>query len=273
MSQQFEGAGAAFTELLKTISKLRDPVKGCPWDLEQTSKSLLPYLLEEAQEFISTIENNDEQHIQEELGDVLFQVVLHSQISTEKNLFTAKQLCLDLTQKLIERHPHVFSNQSSTLNAQEVKIQWNKNKVAKAGLQKLHDAMKLPPMIAADKIGSFSHTVGFDWENAIQVLTKVAEEFAEVSEAMEKHKNSQNIEHLAEEIGDLLFSVTQLARHNNLSADYCLNLANRKFYNRFLALDEMIKGQNKDLLTMSLDEKEVAWQRVKNMQKSQDHDD
>ncbi len=258
MPEQFNGAGEAFTELLKTIAKLRDPIDGCPWDLEQTSKSLLPYLLEEAQEFMSVIENNEYQHIKEELGDVLFQVVLHAQISFENKFFTAEQMCVDLNKKLIERHPHVFNKNQPTLSAAEVKTQWNKNKVTKAGLQKLHDAMKLPPIISADKIGSFSNTVGFDWDNASQVLEKVKEELDEVAEVLESDKNK-----LAEEIGDLLFSTVQLARHSNLSADYCLKLANQKFYNRFIALDKMIKSQNKDLTTMSLDEKESAWQMVK----------
>lgn len=263
MSDQFNGAGEAFSALLKTVAQLRDPQKGCPWDLEQTAISLLPYLLEEAQEFMSVIENNQDEQIVEELGDVLFQVILHSQISFEKKLFTPELLCQKLTRKLKERHPHVFSDNAKSLTAEEVKNQWSKNKHKKSGLDKLHDAVKLAPILAADKIGSFSNHVGFDWENSEQVFLKVEEELEEVRSAMSDVNTTQKKEHLAEEIGDLLFSTIQLARHLNLSADYCLKKANDKFYQRFLKLDKLVKMQNKELIQLSLEEKELLWAKVK----------
>jgi ATP diphosphatase len=263
VTHQLKGAESSFSELLKTIAQLRDPIHGCPWDIEQTSKSLLPYLMEEAQEFMSVIENQQDHLIKEELGDVLFQVVLHAQIAFEKKLFTMEQMCQALNTKLIERHPHVFKENQNNLTAAEVKELWNKNKIKKDGLQKLHDAMKLPPILSADKIGSFSHGVGFDWNNSKEVLEKVKEEVQEVQEVLEVEKKSTPNDHLAEEIGDLLFSTIQLARHSQLSADYCLKLANQKFYNRFLKLDKLVKSQNKNLLQMSLEEKEALWKQVK----------
>lgn len=265
-NDQFEGAGVAFTDLLKTVAKLRDPQQGCPWDLEQTAKSLLPFLLEESQEFMSTIENNQEEDIQEELGDVLFQIIIHSQIAFEKKLFSMKQMCQKLNEKMIERHPHVFKKNQTLSSATEVKNHWNQSKVAKDGLKKLHDAMKLPPMLAAQKIGSFSHTVGFDWENPQQVVLKVKEELEEVIEVLPVNQQKTESNLLAEEIGDLLFSTIQLARHCQLSADYCLHLANQKFTRRFLNLDKNIKEQKKDLLSMTLEEKELLWKKVKRME-------
>jgi MazG family protein len=266
MSEQFQGAQESFLKLLQTVAKLRDPIDGCPWDLEQDSKSLLPYLLEEAQEFISTVEHNDLAYMDEELGDVLFQVILHSQIGYEKNLFTIAQICEKLSNKLIKRHPHVFEKSNTSITAEEVKKQWNKSKITKSGLEKLHDAMKLSPILAAQKIGNFSNGIGFDWDNAQQVLLKVDEEVQEVKEAIQQ-KNSK--EDIAEEIGDLLFSTIQLARHCDLSADYCLNASNKKFQRRFEELYKIVQNSQKNLLTMSLEEKEQFWTMAKTALKSQ----
>lgn len=268
MSQQFDGVNEVFLELLKTVASLRDPLQGCPWDKEQTSKTLLPYLLEEAQEFIATVEKDEESSMAEELGDVLFQVVLHSQIAYEKKLFSINELCQKLNAKLIERHPHVFNKSSPAMNAEEVKKQWNQNKVDKGGLQKLNDAMKLPPLLASQKIGNFSNGVGFDWENAEQVLLKVDEELAEVKEAVSDKKSTLSKDSIAEEIGDLIFSTVQLARHLDLSADYCLNLANHKFQQRFMDLHQQVTKDKKDLLTMPLEEKEFYWSKAKKNIKS-----
>ena len=265
MSEQFEGDGEAFQNLLKTVAQLRDPLEGCPWDLEQDSLSLPPYLLEEAQEFMSSVQRNDQDSIVEELGDVFFQVVLHSQIAFEKKLFTVKQMCEKLNAKLIERHPHVFQDNKTSLQSHEVKKQWNLNKISKSGLDKLYDALKLPPILASQKIGNFSHGIGFDWENSDQVLLKVEEELKEIKEAI---KNKSHKEELAEEIGDLLFSTIQLARHCDLSADYCLNLSNQKFQNRFELLYSMVKSSQKELHSMTLEEKEQYWSIVKNTLKS-----
>ncbi len=260
MSNQFQGANEAFMALLKTVATLRDPQYGCPWDKEQTAQSLLPYFLEEVQEYMMAVEQEEKTSMGEELGDVLFQVVLHAQIAYEQNIFTIKHLCETLNTKLIDRHPHVFLENSVPLNAEEIKTQWNKSKIQKAGMQKLLDAMKLPPIMSSHKIGIFSHTVGFDWENATQVLSKVDEELQEVKEAIQ---NKQTKNEIAEEIGDLLFSTIQLARHLDLSADYCLHLANQKFQQRFMELHSLVTKEQKDLLTLSLEEKEKLWNCAK----------
>lgn len=266
--EQVSGAGNAFEILIKTIARLRDPLNGCPWDLQQTSKSLLPFLLEESQEFMSVIENNHDDEILEELSDVFFQVILHAQISYENKLFTPKDLCDSLNKKLIDRHPHVFTDGKSLATPEEVKHEWNKRKVQHKGLDKLHEAMNLPPILSAHKIGTFSQTVGFDWDKPQEVLVKVEEELQEVKSALLSEAAATDPiqkEHVAEEIGDLLFSVIQLARHLHLSADYCLLKANKKFFNRFIALNKEVNDLKKDLLSMSLAEKEVLWQKVKKL--------
>lgn len=251
----------AFSELLKTVAALRDPNSGCPWDLKQTHQSLLPFLIEETQEFMSVVEKNEVQHFQEELGDLLFQVLLHTQLAHEKKLFNVHQLCEALNRKLISRHPHVFEKQNEKMTAEEVYVNWNKNKIKNKGLEKLEEAMKLPPLLSAHKIGTFSQTVGFDWENVMQVFDKVKEEVDEVQQAL---KNlAEDKEAVIQEIGDLLFSVVQLARHLNVNADYCLIKANQKFYSRFMEMMNILRIENKELSAMNLAEKEIVWQKVK----------
>lgn len=255
----------SFKNLVNTVAKLRDPNNGCPWDLEQNHLTLLPYLIEETQEFMAVIENNEEQHIKEELGDLLFQVVLHAQLAQEKNLFNIIDLCDFLNKKLVDRHPHVFEQGNRNITSEEVLKQWNKNKIKSKGIEKLHEAIKLAPLLSAHKIGAFSQTVGFDWENSLQVFEKVKEELSEVQLALDSfiNKKTTSNNEVVEEIGDLLFSIAQLARHLKVNADYCLFKANQKFYNRFLKMIDELKIQKKELTNMSLQEKEELWQKVK----------
>lgn len=250
---------------IEVIEKLRDPIKGCPWDLEQTHESLLKYLIEETYEFIEATELKDPKLMEEELGDVLLQILLHSTIAQETNKFSLESVAKTLADKIIRRHPHVFGNESNNLSSDEVVANWKEIKTKEKGEKKYSIDTKFlhaPALEAAFKIGTRSTTVNFDWQDYYQVISKVEEEWQEVKEELPPG-GKFNSDRVKEEIGDLLFSVAQLARHLNLNPEECLKDANKKFIKRFQKVEDIVKSMGATLEQTPQEELEKLWIEVK----------
>ncbi len=266
-SNKYSDLLQAFQQLVEVVEKLRGP-DGCPWDKEQTQKSLTPYVLEEAYELVEAIDTCDQSLIQEELGDYLFQVILQAQVAQDENLFDLKAVIDGLVQKMVHRHPHVFSDIGKR-NIQEVWKNWEVLK--KAEKEKRTGSTKeekifsypknLPALAAAHKIGGKTNRLRFDWENATQVLAKVKEEISEVEQELGQKNISQ--QRVSDEIGDVLFSVAQLARHLNLDPEASLREANRRFERRFSEVIKLSGLSLEDFTQLSEDRKEDLWKAVK----------
>ncbi len=251
----------SFESLKQIIRDLRGP-EGCLWDKEQTHNSLAPYAIEETHELVEAIESGNEAHICEELGDVLFQVVLHAAMAEERNAFNIQDVIESINSKIVRRHPHVFSDtkvessEEIIKNWDEIKKQEKKNKISK---NKLFDVPPgLPALQRSSKIGEKTEKYKFDWSESAQVLTQLKSEIAELEQAMQQ-KDQASIKH---EIGDVLFSAAQLARHLNSDPESDLREANRRFIGRFEKM-VAIAGSLEDFVNLSSTEKEKLWVRVK----------
>lgn len=251
-----------------TIKKLRDPEKGCPWDLEQTHESLVKYLIEEAYELADAINKQDFSSMKDELGDVLLQVFLHTVLANEKSHFSIEDVAKNLKEKIIRRHPHVFKQDGPALSSQQVQENWakikhqeNPQKQEQSELSYLKDWSHLPSLMASYKIGEITKKVNFDWENAGQVAYKVEEEWQELKEELMANK----IDHqrAKDEIGDLLFSVAQLARHLNIGPEEALAHANQKFSRRFSSMEKLLRENGKEIEKMKQQELDHYWNQVK----------
>ena len=256
-------------KLIKVMAKLRDPNGGCPWDLEQNFKSIAPYTIEEAYEVADAIDRNDMNDLREELGDLLLQPIYHAQMASEIGEFSIEDVINDVTQKMISRHPHVFGDKAAQ-NASEVDQIWDerkKNEQKEKGADTEQSALDgvtkgLPALLRAEKLQKKAAKVGFEWPSTDQVLDKLEEEIAEMREALaNKDKDNQ-----AEEIGDILFVVANLARMNGINPETALRDGNNKFEKRFKALEDNFKVKNKNITTASLQEMETEWQNVKAQQ-------
>lgn len=251
--------------LLNLAAQLRDPKTGCSWDKKQTFKSLSKYTLEEAYEVIDAVEREDMQELQSELGDLLFQVVFYAQIADEQALFDFDQVAGDVTDKLIRRHPHIFSDVKYA-SEQEQKKAWEAIKALERQY-KFNDeatilsgvAKNLPALVYSHKIQDRAAAHGFDWQTAEPVFDKVLEELDEVKEAWQ----SGDIKHTEEEIGDLLLVVVNLARHMNIDAEHALTKSTQKFTRRFEYMEQHLKMQNRTVKACDLDELEQLWQNAK----------
>ncbi|MBT7611209.1 MAG: nucleoside triphosphate pyrophosphohydrolase [Bacteriovoracaceae bacterium] len=261
-------------KLIQVVKELRDPDHGCPWDLKQTHKTLTKYLIEESFEFINATEKDDFAAMEEELGDVLLQILLHTTIGEEKNLFSLESVSKTLKEKMIRRHPHVFENKNTSIDASEVVKNWEKIKEEeKRRLGKESDTLITdkvlfyPALHSADKIGKATNKIKFDWDDASQVMYKVEEEWQELKEelAPQKQKNQEDIE---EELGDFLFSTAQLARHLGINAEEALRNANIKFLRRFHTMEDIIKEDKQDILQMNQQEMDIFWGKAKKREKS-----
>lgn len=244
-------------ELIDVVAKLRAP-DGCPWDREQTHTSLRPNMLEEAYEAVDAIDENDMTHLREELGDVLLQVLLHSQIASESNEFTLDDVAKELKEKLIHRHPHVFGT-AKINNADDVLKTWDKlkseekteRKSAMDGLSRSQAAL-----ISAQKISKRAVKTGFEWPNEESLYDCVMSEIEEFKEAeIEKDKN-----HMEEEMGDILFAIVNLARWNKIDAEQALLKANKKFEKRFRKMEDLA---TKPLNDYSFEEFDNLWKQAK----------
>jgi tetrapyrrole methylase family protein/MazG family protein len=251
----------SFSALIDIVAALRGP-NGCPWDKEQTHQSLTPFAIEEVFEFVETVECQDDPSMKEELGDVLFQVILHSQLAQERKAFTIEDVLTELNTKMIRRHPHVFGDEVAT-TSQEVLTNWeqikNKEKMHKKTSEHFDIPSALPSLQRAFKIGKKTQKTGFDWNNADEVKAKVVEELYEVDEAIA----SKHEEKIAEELGDLLFAVAQYVRHLGHEPESCLRFANRKFERRYFAMLEICRLKHVAFENLSLEEKEALWKQVK----------
>ena len=257
--------------LFKTIKQLRHPTDGCPWDLKQTNKSLIKYLIEESYETIYAIENHEDSHeLKDELGDVLLQVLLHSIIKEELGEFDLQDVMDNLETKIIRRHPHVFSN-TKAANEKEVKENWQKIKKqedeSKYKKQKMIITKKqlaLPSLLSSCKIGEFTSEKNFDWSKPTEVILKVEEELSELKTEMEKNDENK----IKEELGDLLFTVAQLSRHLGFCPEEALKSANYKFARRYNKMVERNLG--KDIKDIPIEKKEALWKGIKEEELSDD---
>lgn len=249
--------------LIDVIRALLHPETGCPWDLKQTHKTLLPYLLEESYEFMNAVEQNDDNAMKDEIGDVLLQVLLHAEIASKENRFDLESVAKNLADKMIRRHPHVFENGGYQASDEEIKDKWKEIKEKEKGerIKINYDDLSYPSLLSSYKIGKKTTSLNFDWDNVNQVVYKVEEEWQELKE--ELTPQIYNRERAAEELGDFLFSAAQLARHMKLNPEELLRAANRKFIKRFMAMEQMVKDDGKDITQMSQEELDVYWAHVK----------
>jgi MazG family protein len=259
-----------FYKLTQVVKKLRDPEQGCPWDLKQTHESLLKYLVEESYEFIAAVEKNDMPEMEDEIGDVLLQVLLHCQFASEENNFDIESVSKNLADKMIRRHPHVFEKPVSGIDAEQVVTNWEEIKLKEKAdtPQSLIDDsyLKFPALFAANKIGKKTNKINFDWDDAAQVSYKVEEEWQELKEEIVSHKaTSSKIskDRMFEEMGDFLFSAAQLARHLDIDPEEACRQANKKFLKRFQKMEVLIKDDGKDINQMNQKEMDHFWDQVK----------
>lgn len=267
-------------DLLQLMARLRHPEHGCPWDLKQSYASIVPYTLEEAYEVADAIERGDFDHLPGELGDLLFQVVYYSQLATEEGRFGFAEVVDGITAKLIRRHPHVFPDgdlyaapDAARLEEAAVKQRWEELKAeeraAKAEapeqLSLLDDVPQaLPALSRAAKLQKRAAQVGFDWPEALPVLDKVREELDEVLEAMSENDPQA----IAEELGDLLFAVANLARHLKVEPEAALRAANGKFERRFRFIEQALREAGRPIENCSLDELDALWGEAKKQEKA-----
>ncbi|MDO5021904.1 MAG: nucleoside triphosphate pyrophosphohydrolase [Eubacteriales bacterium] len=248
-------------DLMQLMRILRSP-EGCPWDRKQTHKSLRKFLVEEAYEAALAIDEEDDAHMQEELGDVLLQIALHSVVGEEYGTTSFSDIATDISKKMIERHPHIFAEKKEYLSAEEVKFSWEKAKQKKRGIELVSDAMKevkrgMPPLLRAEKIQKLAASVGFDWDKPEEALQKVNEEAEEVQEELKNNRDP------SEEIGDLLFSCVNVSRLCGLDAEKLLNMAAEKFIRRFVCMEKELNSVGKPLQSLTSQEMCVYWERSK----------
>lgn len=253
-------------DLLTIMAALRDPDKGCPWDQKQSFETIAPYTLEEAYEVSDAIARGDMQELRGELGDLLFQVVFYAQMASEQGEFNFSDIVDAICSKMIRRHPHVFAD-ADYASEEELHSAWETEKekereYTSEGRSGILDgvAQALPALTRAEKLQKRASRAGFDWPEIQGVLEKCREEFNELEEAQQQ----QDTAAIAEEFGDLLFSMVNLSRHLKLDAEQCLRQANDKFIRRFQNMEKLLTGQEKTIENLSLEEMDAAWEKVKN---------
>ena len=249
--------------LLAIMATLRNPKGGCPWDLEQNFASIAPYTIEEAYEVADAIARGHMADLREELGDLLLQVVFHAQMANEEKLFTFEEVAKAINEKMLHRHPHVFgdaaiaSAAAQTEHWEQLKAQERANKKRDSTLSDV--AVALPGLMRAQKLQSRAARVGFDWPDVSGVLNKIDEERTEVRDAIATNDTQK----IAEEIGDLLFAVVNLARFMGMDAETALRGTNEKFIRRFTHVETCINAQGRSMNDATLEEMEALWQEAK----------
>ncbi|MFH1242206.1 MAG: nucleoside triphosphate pyrophosphohydrolase [Pseudomonadota bacterium] len=253
--------------LVQLIQRLRGP-DGCPWDKKQTESSIKIYLLEEAYEVLAAIEKSSPQDVCSELGDLLFQILFLAQVATEKNQFDFIEVVEMITEKMIRRHPHVFG-QKTVDSAEEVAMNWSQIKKAE-GDSSVETSVLLesvpvdmPGLLRAHRLSERASKVGFDWPNASEIWRKVQEEFDELGSAIAEDER----EEVAEELGDLLFSMVNLCRHWGLNAEHLVRVANQKFLERFGKMERELKAAGTELEEASPDQMNRTWEMVKDRER------
>ncbi len=263
--------------LIEIVRDLRGP-DGCPWDKEQTHRTLTPYAIEESHELAEAIEAGDEKEMVSELGDLLLQVVLHAEIGRQEKRFDIHDVVAAISEKMVRRHPHVFSD-LKVEGSEQVLANWaeikkaekSAKKSASAELDRFDVPLALPALSRSHKIGERTKRLRFDWNTPNEVFAKVMEElgeladelhFEEDSESDDRPKDETN-DRLESEIGDLLFSTAQLARHLGLDAEQALRRANGRFEKRFFTMRKQISASGRDYDKLTSEQLEEAWQAVK----------
>ncbi len=255
--------------LLDVMARLRDPENGCPWDVEQDFKSIAPYTVEEAYEVADAIEREDRDALREELGDLLLQVVFHARMAEEEKSFDFEDVAGAIADKLIRRHPHVFDRENHDSEA-SLRETWENQKAGeraakarKSGVapSALDDVpVALPALTRAEKLQKRAARVGFDWANVGPVIEKIDEELGELKAEM---RDGANAERLTDEMGDVLFSCVNLARHLKIDPEFALRGTNAKFDNRFRKVEQSLREDSLDLRDVDIEEYERRWQAAK----------
>lgn len=259
-------------DLLYLMDRLRHPVTGCPWDLQQTFQTIVPHTLEEAYEVADAIEKQEYDHLKEELGDLLFQVVFYSRLAKEKNFYDFDEVIDELVKKLIRRHPHVFPDgqlessripeAENTLSITRVKENWQtikkseKKNTKTLGSSVLDDIpLNYPGLSRAEKLQTRAASTGFDWQNKAPVFAQLVSEVKELEEVLDSELNDR----IADELGDVMFSTVNLARHCGLDAEQVMRKANEKFENRFRIVERCIFESGNPPESFNLDDLEAFW--------------
>ncbi|MBL4794970.1 MAG: nucleoside triphosphate pyrophosphohydrolase [Pseudomonadales bacterium] len=272
-------------ELLYIIKRLRDPETGCPWDVKQTFKTIAPHTIEEAYEVVDAIDKGDPEHIKEEVGDLLLQVMLYAQIGQDNNQFDFDGVVQTLSKKLLHRHPHVFPDGTpesqidpdAEISVEQVAENWKKAKAEEKALKEkasgektgadkkpphlldeVHSAM--PSITRALKLQKKAAKVGFDWPDVMPVLAKINEEVAELNEAIEKKHSKEDV---MGEIGDILFCCINLCRHFEIDADEALKVTNEKFISRFNRVEDILMEANEQIESVGLERMDECWDQAK----------
>jgi ATP diphosphatase len=255
-----------FPRLVEIMRRLRDPNTGCPWDLEQDFASIAPYTIEEAYEVHDAIEREAWDELRGELGDLLFQSVFHAQMASEKGLFDINDVANTMSDKMVARHPHVFGDESADKSAQQQVQDWEKIKAAERAAKSQSGvldgvALGLPALMRAVKLQKRAARVGFDWPSTDEVMDKLTEEIQELREATTP-------DHQAEEFGDLLFVMANLARHMDIDPEAALRAANAKFTRRFEYIEAALADQGRSPAQSDLTEMDSLWDQAKQAEKS-----
>jgi len=259
-------AKRSFAELVALMTTLRGP-GGCPWDREQTLATLKPFIVEEAYEVVEAIDNEDRAALMEELGDFLLQAVFAAEIAREERSFDIDDVIAAIYNKLVRRHPHVFGDVEAN-DAEQVLVNWEKlkneerkaeNKSVLAGVPQ-----SLPALLKASRLTEKAARVGFDWRRASDVFAKIDEEVRELREAVD----GNDPQHIHEEIGDLLFSIANIARKLDVNAEEALQSANRKFARRFESMERSVRADGRNLDQLTLEQMDALWDEAKSAERS-----
>ncbi len=251
-----------FDKLIKVIEKLRNKKNGCPWDLKQTHESLIPNFIEELYESIEAIENKDYPHLSEELGDLMLHIVMQVQIAREEDKFKMEDVIAKVNDKLIRRHPHIFGDGHAT-DADGVKMNWERIKLE----EKKHTRtsaidgipQKMPALIVAQRMQEKAASVGFDWQEVTPAIDKLEEEVKEFQEAYA----NKDIEEMQNELGDMLFSIVNIARKSGFDTESALRRTIKKFESRFKKVESHFKNNGKNMLDANLEQLDEIWEITK----------
>lgn len=250
-----------FQELADIVSRLRDPLCGCPWDIKQSSESLVPNFIEELYEAVEAIEDKDSDSLKEELGDLMLHIVFQAQIAREEGKFDISEVLQGISDKLIRRHPHVFQ-ELDLKDAEAVKINWERiKKQEKKERKSVLEGVprSLPALIHAQRTQEKAASVGFDWQDLKPIWDKLQEEEAELREALQMNDGAK----VFEELGDMLFTLVNLARKLHIDSEAALKATTRKFAKRFHFIEEHYQSSGKDIHEASLEELDRIWDLAK----------
>ena len=255
-----------FARLMELMRRLRSP-GGCPWDAEQSHESLKRYLIEETYEVIEAIDNNDPQHLKEELGDLLLQPVFHAVIAEEAGTFTMDEVLAAISDKLVRRHPHVFGEE--TVNSAEEQVEnWERIKKAEKGKERQSALAGVPPhmpaLMKAEKITEKAARVGFDWEHVDQVFAKVLEELHELEETMVEGDQTR----IEAELGDLLFAIVNLGRFLSVNPEQALGKTIGRFVQRFAYVEETLHAAGNLMKDATLEQMNLLWEEAKKKERT-----